>query len=446
MNLSETGKEILSRTLGQGVKNAEIYLLSSRATTIEVKDQKIDAFVSANTCGAGLRVMQDDRVGFAFAALSDGSEIDALVKNAVTAAEFTEPDIYNRLPAPSNISDADLQLFDAAMAEVPEEEKIARAMTLEQVAREQDKRIKVVRKAATRDSEYTVLLLNSHGLDLSCSGTACSASIMMMADDGKHQEMGWDSDFNRIYSELDVREVGRRGAENALQLLGAKAAPTCKVPVLLTPLTAVSFLEVLAAPFSANAVQKGKSLFKDRVGEAIAASTLQLIDDGLLPGGAGTAPFDDEGVPMQRKHLIRDGVLEGYLHNSYTAAKASVASTGNGMRSGYSSTPHVGTSNLYIEAGDRTAEELLPAMEKGLIVTEVMGMHTANPISGDFSVGVSGLWVEKGRISHPVRGGAIAGNLIDLLKKIEGVGSDLRFYGSVGSPSLLIGNLSVSGA
>ncbi len=446
MNLTKTGKQILSRTLRQGVEDAEIYLLSSHATTIEVKDQKIDAFVSASTCGAGLRVMQGDCVGFAFAALSDGSEIDALVKNAVTAAEFTEPDVYNRLPAPSDIRDADLQLFDAGLSKVPEEEKIERAMTLEAEARKRDKRIKVVRKAATRDSEYTVLLLNSRGVDLSFRGTACSASITVMADDGSHQEMGWDSDFSRIFAQLDVRKIGREGAENALRLLGAKAVPTCKVPVLLTPLTAVAFLEVLATPFSANAVQKGKSLFRDRVGEAVAASTFQLIDDGLLPGGAGTAPFDDEGVPMQRKHLIRNGVLQGYLHNSYTAAKAGVVSTGNGMRSGYASIPHVGTTNLYIEAGDLTEEQLLQAMGKGLIVTEVMGMHTANPISGDFSVGVSGLWVEKGRPAHPVRGGAIAGNLIDLLKNIEGVGSDLRFYGAKGSPSLLIGNLSVSGA
>lgn len=446
MNLSETGKEILSRTLRLGVENAEIYLLSSRATTIEVKDQKIDAFVSANTCGAGLRVMQDNRVGFAFAALSDGSEIDALVKNAVTAAEFTEPDVYNRLPAPSAISNADLQLFDAGLSKVTEEEKIARVMTLEAEARKRDKRIKVVRKASARDSMYTVVLMNSQGVNLSFRGTSCSAGILVMADDGRHREMGWESDFSRVFTQLDVGTIGRRGAENALQLLGAKSVPTCKVPVLLTPLTAVGFLDILAAPFSANAVQKGKSLFRDRVGERVAASTLQLIDDGLLPGGAGTAPFDDEGVPMQRKHLIRNGVLEGYLHNSYTAAKAGVASTGNGMRSGYASTPHVGTANLYIEAGNLTKDQLLQAMEKGLIVTEVMGMHTANPISGDFSVGVSGLWVEKGRVSHPVRGGAIAGNLIDLLKMIKGVGSDLRFYGAKGSPSLLIDNLSVSGA
>ncbi|NOY53217.1 MAG: TldD/PmbA family protein [Deltaproteobacteria bacterium] len=446
MNFSETAGEILSRTLHRGIENAEVYLLSSRATTIEVKDQKVDAFISANIRGAGLRVIEEGRAGFAFAALSDGSEIDALVQHAVTAAKFTEPDSHNCLPGPTEIPDVDLQLFDSGIAAVPEEEKIARAMTLEQTARERDSRIKVVRKAATHDSEYHVHLLNSRGVDLSFSGTSCSASIMVMADDGTHQEMGWDSDFHRTFSGLDVRKIGRRGADNALQLLGAKAVPTCNVKVLLTPLTAVGFLEVLAAPFSANAVQKEKSLFKDRVGEKVAASTFQLVDNGLLPGGAGTAPFDDEGVPMQCKHLIRNGVLQGYLHNCYTADRAGESSTGNGMRNGYAGMPHVGTTNLYIEAGDLTEEELLRKMDRGLLVTEVMGMHTANPVSGDFSVGVSGLWVEKGRVTHPVRGGAMAGNLIDLLKKIEGIGSDIRFYGSIGSPTLLIGNLSLSGA
>jgi PmbA protein len=445
MDLIPTGKEILQRTLRTEVDCAEVYLLSSRATTIEVKDQKIDAFVSSASCGAGLRVLRGNRIGFSFASLSDGSEVDELIRNAVTASEFTEPDVNNRLPSEGSLPTEDLSLFDPDLSAIREEEKIDRAMALERVARELDSRIKVIRKAATKDSEYEVAILNSKGTEVSYRGTGCSASIMLMADDGRHQEMGWDSDFNRFYKELDVTTVGRRGAENALQLLGAKPTPTRKVPILLTPLTAVGFLEVLASTFSANAVQKGKSLFRGKIGKQVAAGLVQIIDDGLLKAGAATAPVDDEGVPMQRKYLIRDGVLQGFLHSSYTAAKEGVTSTGNAVRSGYSSIPHVGTTNLYIERGEHKKEELLHSMQEGLIVTEVMGMHTANPISGDFSVGISGLWVEKGKPSHPVRGGAIAGNLIELLKKVEGVGEDLRFFGSVGSPSLLIGNISVSG-
>jgi PmbA protein len=353
MEPRQTANNILSRTLAQDVDHGEVYLLSSRATNVEVKEQKIDAFVSADSIGAGLRVYKGSRVGFSFVTLSDGSEIDILIKNAVDAAFFTEPDSSNVLPAGDRIPDADLHVFDPALSEVTEAEKIDRAMVLEKSALDADDRIKVIRKAAYGDSAYTVSICNSKGLDFSYDGTSCSSSIMLMADDGKSQEMGWDSDADRFYSKLDVEAVGRRAAENAVAQLGARQLPTVKVPVLFPPLAAVSFLEVLVSAFSANAVQKGKSLFKDRVGDRVASSLVTLIDDGLMPGGLGSAPVDDEGVPMKTKSLIDGGTLRGYLHNAYTAAKDGVLSTGNGVRSGYASTPHVGPTNLYVKKGDR---------------------------------------------------------------------------------------------
>jgi len=423
----------------------EVYLLSSRATTIEVKKQKIDAFVSSSSRGVGLRVFVEKRIGFSYTALTDGSEIDALIRNAVDSAQFTEPDPGNLLPEPALLPPDDLKLHDPALAGISEPEKIDRAMALEQAALSVDPRIRVIRKAVTRDSDYTVHLFNSNGVDCSYGATGCSASIMLMADDGTHQEMGWDSDFNRFFSGLVVTDIGQRAARKALDLLGARAMQTRKVPVLFTPLTAVSFLEVFASAFSADAVQKGKSLFADRIGEVVGSERIHLVDDGHLPGGAGSAPVDDEGVPMQRKVLIRKGILEGFLHNTYTAAKEGVLSTGNGVRGGYGSLPRVGTTNLFIQRGDRSEEQLLHEMDQGLLVTEVMGMHTANPYSGDFSVGVSGFWVENGRPAYPVRGGALAGNFLEILKQVRAVGENLRFYGAVGSPSLLIDALSVSG-
>ena len=268
---------------------------------------------------------------------------------------------------------------------------------------------------------------------------------MLMAEDGKDQQMGWDADSSRLFSGLDVTVIGKKAASNALTLLGARTAPTIKCPVLFTPYAAVNFLEVFISAFSADSVQKGKSLLKHKIGETIASGTFNLIDDGLLPGGLGTAPFDDEGVSMTQKELIRDGRLQRFLYDTYTAAKEGTSSTGNGLRGGYSSTPHVGPTNLYVPKGDSSRESIILEMGKGIEIMEIMGMHTANPISGDFSVGVSGVWIENGKPAHPIRGGAIAGNFIDLLKKVEKIGSDLRFFGGVGSPSLLVSDLSVSG-
>ncbi len=445
MDPSEWSKEILERTLKHRVDHAEVYLLSSTATTVEVKKQKVDAFVSASSMGAGVRVFHEGRLGFSFAALSDGSEIDAVVQHAVDGARFTEHDPGNVMAETGMPSNKELEIFDPHLAQVTEEEKINRAMTLEKSAVNTDSRIQVVRKASYGDTDYTVYISNSKGLNASYRGTSCSSSIMLMAGDGTDQEMGWDSDGKRFYSQIDVEAIGKAAARNALEQLGARKLPTVKAPVLFTPLSAVNFLEVLVSAFSANSVQKGKSLFQDRVGEKVASPVVTLVDDGLLPRGLGSAPMDDEGVPMQRKALIKEGVLQGFLHNTYTAAREGTASSGNGVRSGYGSTPYVGPTNLYIEKGERTRDQLLQDMGRGLEVREIMGMHTANPISGDFSVGVSGVWIENGQPAHPVRGGAIAGNFVDLLQRIEGIGNDLRFFGAVGSPSLLIGNLSISG-
>lgn len=446
MNLKTIGKKILEQTLGRGITDAEVYLLDSRSTTIEVKQQKIDAFVKAGSMGAGLRLFRGNQMGFSYTSLSEGSDIHEVIEHAVSSVTYTQEDSNNILPCLEPVSAGDLRILDPGLNKVTEEERISRAMDLEKAALDTDHRIKVTRKAGYRDSEFTSYILNSRGAELDYQGTSCSASIMLMASDGKDQQMGWDSDFSRVFSGLDAAAVGRRAAANALRLLGARTVPTVRCPVLLTPHAAVSFLEVFISAFSADAVQKGKSLLKNRIGKKVASDAFTLADDGRLPGGLGTAPFDDEGIPTRHKLLIREGVLEGFLHNTYTSVKEGCSSTGNGVRSGYASIPHVGPTNLFVTGGTQSREDLLKSMGKGLEIMEILGMHTANPISGDFSVGVAGVWFENGEPSHPVRGAAIAGNVLDLLMKIKGVGNDLRFYGAVGSPSLLIDNLSLSGS
>ncbi|MEG3070470.1 MAG: metallopeptidase TldD-related protein [Candidatus Syntrophopropionicum ammoniitolerans] len=190
---------------------------------------------------------------------------------------------------------------------------------------------------------------------------------------------------------------------------------------------------IISSALTAEAVQKGRSLFAGKLGNRVAADVVTLIDDGTLEGGIGSAPFDGEGVPTGRTVLIDRGVLQQYLYNTYTAAKDGVHSTGNGVR-GTFMTPEVGVTNLFIEAGQTPVAELFQDVASGLYVTEVMGMHTANPISGDFSVGVAGLLIENGEITAPVRGMAIGGNIIELFNNIDAVGDDLQFFGSRGCP------------
>jgi PmbA protein len=195
-------------------------------------------------------------------------------------------------------------------------------------------------------------------------------------------------------------------------------------------------------------VQKGKSLLADRLGKKVISAKINLIDSGLLTGKLGSSPVDDEGVPSQEKTVIRDGVLRSYLHNTYTARKAGVPSTGNAARGGFSALPSVGVSNLFLEPVSGTSiipkERLFAETGRGLYVTDAMGVHTANPISGDFSVGVTGLWIENGVVAFPVKEAVLSGNVLDLFEKIEAVCDDLRFYGNMGAPSIIIPGVDIS--
>jgi PmbA protein len=228
-------------------------------------------------------------------------------------------------------------------------------------------------------------------------------------------------------------------------MLGATKPSTAHVPVVLDQFAAMSFLGVLAGALSADAVQKGRSLFANLVGERVGSELFTLVDDGTNVEGPGAAPFDDEGVPSGRTELFTHGVLNGFLHNAYTAHKGGTTSTGNGKR-GYRSPPDVGTSNFYLDAGETPRDELLRRAEGGVLIQDVSGVHSgANPISGEFSVGATGLRISGGAPGEPLREMTIASTLPEMLNAISGVGDDLRFFSSVGTPSVLIGEMTLAG-
>ncbi|MBM2837407.1 MAG: putative zinc protease PmbA [Deltaproteobacteria bacterium] len=367
-----------------------------------------------------------------------------MVDDAAMGSRHVTPDEFRILPEAVG-SFPSVSVYDARMKEIPEEEKIERAKALEDSALSFDRRIKRVRKAAYSESEYSVAIVSSRGVDVSHKGTFCSASVSALAEEGAESEMGSDFESVRFYDGLDVKRIGRRAAENAVQLLGGRRIKTVRCPVVLENSVATDFLSVIASSFIADSVQKGKSLFAGKIGVSVGSAILNVFDDGIYPGGVGTAPVDGEGVPRQRTPLIQSGVLKGYLYDTYTATKDRVKSTGNAVRPGIKAPPSCGLTNLYIEKGSLSMDALLSKAGTGLFVTEVMGMHTANPVSGDFSVGASGIWIENGKKAYPVKGVAIAGNIIDILKSVTALGDDLRFFGKIGAPSILISELTVSG-
>ena len=367
------------------------------------------------------------------------------VRSAITNAKNAEPDPRQALASKSAPPYPAVVVYDPEMVRLSEQEKIERVMSMEREAFAVDPRIKRIRKAAASFSAARTVILNTNDAEVEYESTACSSSIEVVAEDKGESQAGSEFDVSRFYRKLEIEQVGVKAARRAVDLLGAKHIDSTKAPVVLDSIVAQEFLAMIASGFSAENVQKGKSLLIGKLGQQIVSPAITIYDDGLLDGGLGTAPSDDETVPLQKKKVIDQGVLTMFLHNLYTANKDKTTSTGNGMRGGFKGVPGVGITNLYIEPGKETVKDLLNRAVRGLYVLDVMGMHTANPISGDFSIGATGFWIENGKKTYPVREITIAGNILDLMINVESVGSDIRFSGRIGSPSLLVKELSIGG-
>ncbi|MCL6610087.1 MAG: TldD/PmbA family protein [Peptococcaceae bacterium] len=442
--MKSLGSLALDSARRKGADMAEVYLSNNRELFIEVRDGRVETMKLAGERGLGLRLMKGNRVGFAYTSDLNPESVREAVDQALVNAASTAEDPFRVMPGPAPRY-PELDLYDRRIIDTPVEEKIVLAGVMEEAARKHDPRIKIIEGSSYTDAETEITLMNSLGVDLSYRGAYCGLYISLVAVQGEESQTGFALNYSLKYGDLDAGATGREAAVRAVRMLGAKTVPSQKVPVLLEPYVATGFLGLLAPALTAEAVQKGRSLFAGKVGRKVASDRVSITDDGSLPGGIASASFDGEGVPTSRTELVSGGVLRGFLHNTYTASKEGVKSTGNGVRGSFKSTPEVGATNFFIDGGAEDPGDMIAGLKKGFYVTEVLGMHTANPISGDFSLGAAGLMIENGRIAYPVRGVALAGNIIEMMKKIEGVGNDLTFFGGRGAPTILIGEMALSG-
>ena len=438
--------KLLETALSKGADEAEVYIKASKSLNIEVKEQKIEALESSMTAGYSIRVIKDKRLGFSYS--TDPRDSDRVAENAIEAAKYTEPDDYLGLPTQSNDL-PHVEIFDDNIVSLSEDEAIRRTLLIEESAFKEDKRIKKIRKASGSFSTGDTYIVNSHGVNVHYKSTGCSAQIMAIAEEGGESQMGWDYEGNRYLKNVSFEQVGRNAARRTAQLLGSRKINPVKGFVLLDNSVAGEFLGILSPSLSSESVQKKKSMLAGKTGQRVLCDKLNIIDSGLLDGRLGSKPADAEGAATGRKALIESGVLSGFLYNTYTAKKDGVRSTGNAARGGFTGMPSVGPTNLYIEPISKEHEAdfgaIIKTIDKGLYVIETMGMHTANPVSGEFSVGASGLWIENGEIKYPVKEAVISGTVLDMFKNVVMVGDDLRFYGNIGSPSLLIEGIDISG-
>jgi PmbA protein len=442
--LLQVAEGIVARAKSGGAGMAEVYINNNNELTVEVRGGKVETMKLAEETGLGLRLMLGGKVGFAYTSDLNAGALDDVVGQALANASGTSRDPHRVMPGPAG-NYPRLNLYDPAIKNATVEEKIELARTMEREALANNPAVRIIESSSYADAEVEVVLVNSLGTSLSYRGAYCGIHISLVAGEGDDSQTGFAMDYRLDFANIDAGKVGREAARRAVRMLGARPVATGKVPVVFEPYVATGFLGLLSPSLSADAVQKGRSLFAGKVNTRVASDLINIVDDGTLSGGIASAPFDGEGVPTSRTGLISGGILNGYLHNTYTASKDGVVSTGNGVRGSFKATPEVGATNLFIEAGKTSPDDIIGGIKNGFLVTEVMGMHTANPISGDFSLGAAGLWIENGRIASPVRGVAMAGNILDLLKNVDAVGNDLNFFGGRGAPTLLIKEMSISG-
>ncbi|MDD4802193.1 MAG: TldD/PmbA family protein [Syntrophomonas sp.] len=441
--LRVAGQQALNAVQAKGLEG-EAFLLYNRELSIEISGGQVETFKEAEQMGLGLRVFNHGRMGFAYSSDLSSRAIMEVVRDAISISAYTAADEFNCFPEGGQ-SYPVIQTYDAGIDTAGMQEKIEMALEVERTARLYDNRIKQVERAGYEDAAFSSLVMNSRGLYAFGQGNYCGLYISLLAQDDGDDQNGFEVMAKKRIADLNPRMVGEGAAMKAVRSLKGKSIASGHMPCIMEPYVVTRFMNILSASVQADAVQKGKSMMADKVGQLVASPIVNLVDDYCYEAGIASFPFDGEGVPAQKNMIIDQGELKGFLYDTYSGLKAGRKSSGNGVRGSFRSLPGVGTTNFMLIPGNNNPDTLIADIEQGLYITDVMGMHTANPISGDFSVGAAGIMIEKGELTYPVRGVTIAGNILQLLPDIEAVANDLRFYGSKGAATIRMSRISVSG-
>jgi len=446
--LEAIATDAVERARRAGADQAEACVESSRSFSVEVNGGKIETLKQSATRGLGLRVIVNGAVGFVSSNDLAGDRVDDLARRAVALARLSTPDPANALPTPAEAGGdgADLGLLDPAVVALPAEAEIEMALELERVALAHDPRIRRTDGAHVSSGSGTSVIANSHGLLRASSGAAVSAYVVPLADDrdGKQQNGAYGLTKRRLADLPRMDAIAREAAGRAVARIGARSVATARVPVVMHPDVAGSWIAEMLDAFSGESVIKKASWLTEKLGATIASPLVTLVDDGTLVGGVGSGPHDGEGVATRRNVLIERGVCAMFLYDAYHARRVGTRSTGSAVR-GYSSVPGVGFHNLYLEPGGDAPEAILRKVDRGFYFDD-QGSFGFNAVTGDYSFQAQGAWIERGERAFPVEGVTVASSSLEMLRAIEAVGNDLRFDNQVASPTLLIGEMTVSGA
>lgn len=439
-------KKVVERARRKGANEAEAFLEISRESSVKVRDGEVEDLTQATSKGLGLRVFVDGRMGFSYTSDFEPARMDDFVCRAVALAKVAAPNPHNGLPSRRDFKarNQELDLYDEKVAALSSEWKLASALAMERAGKAVDPRVRTFETVTAGDGVSEIFFCNSLGVADSYRGTGVYLyAAPVAAENGQLQTSYW-IDYKRHLGALDAPEnVGRIAAERAVRMLGARKVRTQRVPVVFDPQMAASFVSALAGAVNGDMVFKKASFLAGKLGERIAPAGFTVVDDGLMPKGIGTSPFDGEGVATRCTRVIEKGVLASYLYDAHTARKAGKATTGNASR-GYASLPSIGLNNFYLDKGTSTPEEILRGVKSGLYVTSMLG-RGADVVTGDYSRGANGLWIENGELAYAVQEITVAGHMLEMLMAIDAIGNDLEFRGAVAAPTIRFAELAVSG-
>lgn len=429
------------------VIGADLVYFFSESNSLSLRDGEPEENNYGVSGGIGIRVIgSNGRQGVAYGNNFSRNALENMMDwSAVNAANAEPEEGIGLYAGHIEPDDGQLEQFDPAIQEgVAQTTRMNQCLQMTETARSRDARVVSVRSASWADGLGESFYASSAGLSGWKRSTSVSCGVSVVLNDGDSYELGGYGKAERNLNDLDALSYARLAVDKTTRILGGSPLSTGKYTLILEPEISASLIDEIGELFCASDIHKGRSMMKGKLGSSVSGACVTLVDDARLPRRMGSALFDGEGVPTGKTKLIDMGIAQNYLYNMQYAAKDGVASTGNASRS-LAGLPDVGTSNLVLLPGCDSQETLIGNAKKGFLVLELMGLHTLDPVSGDFSLGAKGIEICNGILGAPVAGVTIAGNLFDLMNRIVAVGSDLEFFGSTGAPTIVVEDVAVAG-
>lgn len=441
-------KKLIEKSKQKNIQDIEVYIKKSSSMELNIYEGSLERYFISDEENLSLRGIFKGKMGYSYTEKFTNESVDNLLNNLIQYAENNENEYRETIS--SYIEKKDKQNNINNLNKYSENDKIEYLLDLEKKAYEKNKNIKSISNCSYQEKSENVYIKNTLGLELEDFYTTGTINLTAVAECDNAMQTGYSHCLFTDLSEEYKSKLIEESIGDAVSMLGAKSVAPGNYKVVLRNNVVADMFSYFSSIFSANQVQRNLSLMKGKIDKQVAVERLNIIEDPTMENGAYNRTFDDEGTITNKKYIIKDGVLNTFLHSKKTAEKEGVESTGNGYRKSHKSSIEVSPTNMYIEKGDKSLESILNIMKNGIIITDVHGLHAGiNPTSGNFSLSANGFLIENGEKTKPLTQITVAGNLYDMLMEIEEIGNDVKFSHPrsdyFGSPSILIKSLSISG-